>query len=62
MTRRSAGRRVLSSLAIAVWLAGCSAGATPTPGPPAVPATPPPSATVRAVAVAGADSASSGSL
>jgi acetyl esterase/lipase len=46
MTRRSAGRRVLSSLAIAVWLAGCSAGATPTPGPPAVPATPPPSATV----------------
>ena len=33
MTGRRAGGRVLSSLAIAVLLAGCSASATPTPAP-----------------------------
>jgi acetyl esterase/lipase len=33
MTRRSARCRVLSSLAVAVLLTGCSAGASPTPAP-----------------------------
>ena len=40
MSGPRAGRRVLSSLAIAAFLAGCSAGASPTPVPTATPTTP----------------------
>jgi hypothetical protein len=40
MSGPRAGRRILSSLAIAAFLAGCSAGASPTPVPTATPTTP----------------------
>ena len=43
MTRRSAGSRVLSSLAIAILLAGCGASASPTPAPATPTAAPSPS-------------------